>query len=257
MDSLNNKVVCITGASSGIGAACATEFARLGCALLLVARRKDRLEALERELRSRDGTRVRTMVLDVRERQSVKQGFASLEPPWENIDILVNNAGLSRGLAPLHEGSIEDWEEMIDTNVKGLLYVSRAVLPGMVRRNSGHIINIGSISGHQTYPGGNVYSASKFAVVGLTRSLKMDLLGTAVRVSSVEPGLVQTEFSTVRFRWDTGRAATVYSSYTPLQPADVAEIVAFCATRPPHVNLFEVSVLPTDQASVSMVHKSS
>jgi NADP-dependent 3-hydroxy acid dehydrogenase YdfG len=257
MESLKNKIVCITGASSGIGAACAVEFARLGCSLLLVARRKERLETLARELESHNGVNVKTMLLDIRKQEKVKQEFDALGPHWERIDILVNNAGLSRGLAPLHEGSIEDWEEMIDTNFKGLLYVSRAVLPGMVKRNSGHIINIGSISGHQTYPGGNVYSASKFAVVGLTRGLKMDLLGTAVRVTGVDPGLVETEFSEVRFRGDRDRAAKVYTSYTPLQPSDVAEVIVFCATRPPHVNLFEVCVLPTDQASVSMVHKSS
>jgi len=225
--------------------------------LLLAARRTDRLETLARKLSSENGVQIRTMKLDVRNRKDVEREFSALEPPWCDIDILVNNAGLSRGLAPLHEGSVQDWEEMIDTNVKGLLYVSRVVLASMVKRNSGHIINIGSISGHQTYPGGNVYSASKFAVVGLTRSLKMDLLGTAVRVSSVEPGLVQTEFSEVRFRGDTARAAKVYNGFTPLQPSDVAEVVVFCATRPPHVNVFEVSVLPTDQASVTMVYKSS
>jgi len=160
-------------------------------------------------------------------------------------------------LSKLHEGSVQDWEEMIDTNVKALLYVSRSVLPGMVARNEGHVINIGSISGHQTYPGGNVYSASKFAIVGLTRSLKMDLLGTRIRVTNVEPGLVRTEFSEVRFRGDTDRAEKVYEGYTPLEPADVADVVLFCATRPAHVNLLEVTVLPTDQASATMVHKTS
>jgi serine 3-dehydrogenase len=152
---------------------------------------------------------------------------------------------------------VQDWEEMIDTNVKGLLYVSRAVLPGMVSRNRGHIINIGSIAGHQTYPGGNVYSASKFAIVGLTRSLKMDLLGTPIRVTNVEPGLVRTEFSEVRFRGDTERAQKVYEGYKPLEPEDIADIVLFCATRPEHVNLLEVLVVPTDQASATMVHKTS
>jgi NADP-dependent 3-hydroxy acid dehydrogenase YdfG len=257
MTSLKNAIVCITGASSGIGAACATEFARQGSNLILLARRRELLESLATGLYSQHSVNVRTIAVDLRNQKEVQHAFDSLDSAWSAIDILVNNAGLSRGLAPLHEGSIEDWEEMIDTNFKGLLYVSKAILPAMVRRNKGHIINIGSISGHQTYPGGNVYSASKFAVVGLTRSLKMDLLGTAIRVSSVEPGLVQTDFSKVRFRGDRERAAKVYSGYTPLRPEDVAEVVVFCATRPSHVNVFEVSVLPTDQASVTMVNRTS
>ncbi len=254
---MKGRIVCITGASSGIGAACAEEFARAGASLLLSARRKDRLDKLAARLKSEYGSPVRTLCFDVREREKVEQAFSGLENDWRHIDILLNNAGLSRGLSKLHEGSIQDWEEMIDTNVKGLLYVTRSVLPGMVSRNKGHIINIGSIAGHQTYPGGNVYSASKFAIVGLTRSLKMDLLGTPIRVTNVEPGLVRTEFSAVRFRGDTDRAEKVYQGYKPLEPADVAEIVLFCATRPAHVNLLEVLVVPTDQASATMVHKTS
>jgi serine 3-dehydrogenase len=257
MESLKDKVVCITGASSGIGAECARQFAQLGSRLILMARRKDRLDTLAADIFMNHGVRVRPVMLDVRDKDQVEGAFAGLDREWSEIDVLVNNAGLSRGLAPLHEGAILDWEEMIDTNLKGLLYVSRAVLPGMVKKNRGHIINIGSIAGHQTYPGGNVYSASKFAVVGLTRALKMDLLGTAVRVSNVEPGLVQTEFSAVRFRGDQTRAEKVYTGYTPLHPSDVAEVVVFCATRPPHVNILELSVVPTDQASVTMVHKTS
>jgi len=257
MSSLRGSIVCITGASSGIGAACAEEFARAGASLLLVARRKDRLDVLAGRLKSEYSVPVHTLCIDVRDCEMVEHGFSSLGTDWKQIEILLNNAGLSRGLSKLHEGSIQDWEEMIDTNVKGLLYVSRSVLPGMVSRNRGHIINIGSIAGHQTYPGGNVYSASKFAVVGLTRSLKMDLLGTPIRVTNVEPGLVRTEFSEVRFRGDFDRAAKIYEGYKPLEPADVAEIVLFCATRPAHVNLLEVLVVPTDQASATMVHKSS
>lgn len=255
MQSLKNKVVCITGASSGIGAACASEFAKHGSALLLAARRKDRLETLAAGLASQHGIRIHTVKLDIRNQKQVEQVFSSLPADWQTIDILVNNAGLTRGLTTFHEGSIQDWEEIIDTNVKGLLYVTRAVLPGMVSRNSGHIINIGSIAGHQTYPKGNVYCASKFAVTGLTRGLKMDLLGTPVRVSSVDPGLVETEFSEVRFRGDKEQAAKTYAGLTPLRPEDVAEIVVFCATRPSHVNIGEVIVTPTDQASVSMVHR--
>lgn len=257
MHSLKNLLVCITGASSGIGAACATEFARHGSSLILLGRRKERLVRLASQLQSEFETKTKVVALDVRNAKEVEHTFVGLAPPWNEIDILVNNAGLSRGLAPLHKGSLQDWEEMIDTNIKGLLYVSRTVLPGMVERNRGHIINIGSIAGHQTYPGGNVYAASKFAIVGLTRGIKMDLLGTRVRVSNVEPGLVKTEFSEVRFRGDTERAERVYQGFTPLQPEDVAEVVVFCASRPPHVNILEVSVLPNDQASVNLVNKTA
>jgi serine 3-dehydrogenase len=255
MYSLKDKIVCVTGASSGIGSACAREFARAGASVLLVARRKDRLDDLARQLQAEFNVRVTTLGVDLRNRKSVENAFGSLSPDWQEIDILLNNAGLSRGLSKLHEGSVEDWEEMIDTNIKALLYVSRVVIPGMVSRNRGHIMNIGSVSGHQTYPGGNVYSASKFAIVGLTRSLKMDLHGTPIRVTNVEPGLVRTEFSEVRFRGDTARAEKVYEGYKPLEPSDVAEVVVFCATRPPHVNMLEVLVLPTDQSSATMVHK--
>jgi serine 3-dehydrogenase len=254
MLSLKDKTVCITGASSGIGAACADAFGALGCKLILVARRRTRLDEMEKRFSSEEIS-VFTGELDVRKQTAVEVFFDALPPEWKQIDLLVNNAGLSRGLAKLHEGNIEDWEEMIDTNVKGLLYVTRAVLPGMVTRNSGHIINIGSIAGHQTYPGGNVYSASKFAVTGITRSLQMDLLGTAVRVSTVDPGLVETEFAQVRFRGDKTRAAKTYTGMKPLAPQDVAEAVLFCATRPPHVNIGEVVLTSTDQASVTMVHR--
>ncbi len=255
MTSLKGRIVCITGATAGIGAACANEFARHGCHLLLAARRRNRLDELSISLSEQNNIKVHTIALDVRDNEAVTKAFAALPDEWRAIDILVNNAGLARGLAKLHEGSVTDWDEMIDTNVKGLLYVTRAVLPQMIERNSGHVINIGSIAGHQTYPMGNVYSASKFAVVGITRGLRMDVLGTAVRVSSVDPGLVETEFSKVRFRGDTERASKTYMNMTPLTPKDVAEAVIFCATRPAHVNIGEISVYPTDQASVTMVHR--
>jgi 3-hydroxy acid dehydrogenase / malonic semialdehyde reductase len=255
MEKLTDKIVCITGASSGIGKACAIEFAKLRCNLLLMARRKDRIEELAQRLVTDFHIQVCTRQLDVRSNAEVQRTFSSLPPEWKKIDILLNNAGLSRGLDKLHEGKIQDWEEMLDTNVKGLLFVTRAVLPGMVERNSGHIINIGSIAGHQTYPMGNVYCASKFAVTALTRGLKMDLLGTAIRVSSVDPGLVETEFSKVRFHGDVERASKAYAGMTPLRPEDIAEIVLFCATRPAHVNIGELLVTPTDQATVSMVHR--
>ncbi len=255
MESVKDKIVCITGASSGIGAACAEVFAREGSALILTARRVERLENIAKALRDRYRVSVHTVRLDVTHQKEVEQVFASLPAEWQAIDILVNNAGLSRGLDKVQEADIQDWEEMIDTNVKGLLYVSRTVLPGMVQRNRGHIINIGSIAGRQLYPGGNVYCASKFAVRAINQGMKMDLLGTPIRVSSVDPGLVETEFSEVRFHGDRGRAAKVYENTRPLHGDDVAEAVLFCATRPQHVNILEVVILPTAQASVRDVHK--
>ena len=257
MENLKGKIVCVTGASSGIGMATARAFAVLGSDLLLMARRMERVVGLADKLSHEFHVRTLALELDVRDNAAVDKLFSSLPSSWKAIDILVNNAGLSRGLDKLQDGKIQDWDEMIDTNVKGLLYVTRAVLPGMVGRNAGHVINIGSIAGHQTYPMGNVYCTSKFAVTGLSRGLKMDLLGTAVRVTSVDPGLVETEFSRVRFRGDTERASKAYAGMTPLMPEDIAEIVVFCATRPAHVNIGELLVTPTDQASVSMVHRRS
>ncbi len=256
MEDLRKKIVCITGASSGIGEACAVEFAKLGCTLILSARRIDRIERLAESLRENQSAKVFTGKLDVREPSAVERFFRDLPAEWRAIDILLNNAGLSRGLDKLHEGKLSDWEEMLDTNVKGLLYVSRAVVPGMVERNRGHIINIGSIAGHQVYPGGNVYCASKHAVKALTEGLKMDLQGTAVRVSSIDPGLVETEFSVVRFHGDETRAAKTYENIKPLTGTDIAEIAVFCATRPHHVNILQTIVLPTAQASVHHVHRS-
>ncbi len=255
MESMKDKIVCITGASSGIGAACAETFAREGSALILSARRLQRLQNIAQTLRERYRVKIHTVRLDVTRQKDVENVFASLPAEWEAIDILVNNAGLSRGLDKLQEGKIQDWEEMIDTNVKGLLYVSRTVLPGMVKRNRGHVINIGSIAGRAVYPGGNVYCASKFAVHALNEGMKMDLLGTPIRVSSVDPGLVETEFSEVRFRGDKERAGKTYANMLPLHGDDVADAVLFCATRPAHVNILEVVVLPTAQASVRDVHR--
>jgi 3-hydroxy acid dehydrogenase / malonic semialdehyde reductase len=257
MVQLKDKIVCITGASSGIGAACAREFARHGAALLLSARRKERLTALAARLSAEHRVRTHVVPLDVTRQKDVERTFQTLPPEWKDIDILVNNAGLSRGLDKLHEGKIQDWEEMIDTNVKGLLYVSRAVVPRMVERKSGHIINLGSIAGHQVYPGGNVYCASKYAVAAISQGLKMDLLGTGVRVCSVDPGLVETEFSEVRFRGDRTRAAKTYANMRPLRPEDIADIIVFCATRPLHVDISNVVVMPTDQASVHHVFRTS
>ncbi len=191
----------------------------------------------------------------MRDQPAVAAAIAGLPPEWTEIDVLVNNAGLSRGLDKLHEGLLSDWEEMIDTNVKGLLYVSRAVIPGMVARGRGHVINIGSIAGHDVYPGGNVYCATKFAVNALSRGLRMDLVATPVRVSTVDPGMVETEFSRVRFHGDDERASKVYQGIAALSPEDVAEAVLFCATRPPHVSIAEMIVMPTAQASTMLAHR--
>jgi serine 3-dehydrogenase len=254
MVSIQGQTVLITGASSGIGAACAQVFAEAGTRLILTARRLDRLEKLAADLEQQFGGSVQSLTLDVCDRAQVTATLANL-PQGGRVDILINNAGLSRGLDKLHKGHLEDWEEMIDTNIKGLLYVTRALLPGMISRGQGHVINIGSIAGHQAYPNGNVYCATKAAVRTLSQGLKMDLLGTPIRVSCIDPGLVETEFSQVRFRGDRERAAQVYQGLTPLTAPDVAETVLFCATRPAHVNISELLVVCTDQASATMVHR--
>ena len=254
---LSGKRVLITGASSGIGAACAVAFAREGCRLMLAARRKDRLDVLAEELREAFSAKVMTGVLDVRDRSAVDGWVEDLAEDWREIDILVNNAGLARGVAPVHEGEVSDWEEMIDTNVKGLLYVTRAVLPGMVARGRGHVINIGSVAGHEVYPGGNVYCATKHAVAALSRSMGIDTLGTGVRVSSVDPGMVETEFSLVRFHGDAERANAVYTGFEALSPEDVAGAVVFCATRPAHANVREMILMPSAQAAAVHAHRKS
>lgn len=254
MISIQDRIVLITGASSGIGEACARVFAQAGAKLILVARRKERLEQLADEL-SKDGSRVYVVALDVCDRTSVESALSTLPEPWSAIDILINNAGLSRGLNKFQEGDFQDWEEMIDTNIKGLLYLTRCIVPGMISRGGGHIINLGSTAGHQTYPNGNVYCATKAAVRVISEGLKQDLLGTPVRVSSVDPGLVETEFSQVRFRGDSDRAAKVYQGLTPLTPADVADVILFCATRPLHVNISEVLLMPTDQAGSMLFNR--
>ncbi len=255
MTSLEKKIVLITGASSGIGLACAHAFAQQGARLILTARRKQKLDALAKELKQEHGTESCVFELDVRNQSAVQTTLHNLPTEWQEIEVLVNNAGLSRGLNKLHEGKIQDWEEMIDTNIKGLLYATHQVLPGMVARGRGMIINIGSIAGHEVYVGGNVYCATKHAVDAITRGLRWDLVDTPIRVCTVDPGLVETEFSMVRFRGDEQRAKTVYQNITPLRPEDIAEMVVFCATRPAHVEVAEMIVLPTSQASASLVHR--
>ncbi|KYC41812.1 NAD(P)-dependent oxidoreductase [Scytonema hofmannii PCC 7110] len=255
MLSLENQIVLITGASSGIGAACAKFFAGAGAKLILAARRFDRLQQLVEELNKNFATEIYSLQLDVRDLAVVESVISELPPPWSDIDILINNAGLSRGLEKFHEANIQDWEEMIDTNIKGLLYLTRFVVPGMVSRDRGHVVNIGSIAGHQTYPNGNVYCGTKAAVKAITEGLKQDLLGTSIRVTSVDPGMVETEFSEVRFHGDTERAKKVYQGVTPLTPDDVADVILFCVTRPAHVNINEVILMPVDQASATLIDR--
>ena len=223
--------------------------------MLVAARRLDRLAALQEELLDLGAPAARAEQLDVRDAEAVARLVQDLPEEWQEVEVLVNNAGLSRGLSPLHEGLLDDWNEMIDTNVKGLLHVNRAVVPLMVRRGRGTVVHIGSIAGHEVYPGGNVYCGTKHAVRGITGALRLDLLGSGVRVCSVDPGMVETEFSEVRFHGDRERAAAVYRGTTALSAQDVAEVVYFAASRPDHVDLAEVLLLPTDQASATSVHR--
>jgi len=249
MRSLKGKIVFITGASSGIGESCARAFAGEGARLLLAARRKSRLDELAPQLLAAGSEAVHSFGLDVRDQPKVEASIAALPSEWQAIDVLINNAGLSRGLDKLYEGHPEDWDEMIDTNVKGLLYVTRAVVPGMVERGSGHVVNMGSTAGEITYPKGAVYCASKAAERAINDGLRQDLLGTPVRVTSVDPGMVQTPFSEVRFRGDTERAAKVYEGVTPLTPEDIADAILWAVTRPAHVNIARIVMTPVDQAN--------
>jgi NADP-dependent 3-hydroxy acid dehydrogenase YdfG len=249
MPKLNGKIVFITGASSGIGEASAFAFAAEGARLLLAARRVERFKELSPKLKEAGAQDVHTFSLDVRNAGQVAARLDTLPEAWKAIDILVNNAGLSRGLDKLHQGRLDDWDEMIDTNVKGLLYVTRAVVPGMVERGRGHVVNLGSTAGEIAYPGGAVYCGSKAAEHAINDGLRQDLLGTPVRVTSIDPGMVETEFSEVRFRGDTERAAKVYQGLTPLQPADVADAIVWAVTRPAHVNVARVLLTSIDQAN--------
>ena len=243
------KTVFITGASAGIGFACAEVFAREKYNLLLASRRVDRLHNMANDLQARYGVQVHTMGLDVRDQGLVEKAMAELPEQWKKIDVLINNAGLSQGLDPIQQGDTGDWDRMIDTNIKGLLYVSRIVSADMVARKSGHIINLGSIAGKEVYPNGNVYCATKHAVDALTKAMRIDLLPHNIKVSSVDPGAVETEFSIVRFKGDEERAKKVYDGFTPLSAEDVAEAIWFVASRPAHVNVNDLLLMPTAQAS--------
>jgi NADP-dependent 3-hydroxy acid dehydrogenase YdfG len=255
--SLKGKIVFITGASAGIGAATALAFAAEGGRLLLAARRAGKLAEVASAALERGAEAVHTISLDVRDRQAVQQALAALPPEWTEIDILVNNAGLSRGLEKLYQGSVEDWEEMIDTNVKGLLYMTRAVVPGMVERGRGHVVNLGSTAGELTYPGGAVYCATKSAERAINDGLRQDLLGTPIRVTTVDPGMVETDFSLVRFHGDQKRAAKVYQGVHALAPEDVAEVIVWAANRPEHVNIARVLLTPVQQANSLLFHRAS
>lgn len=247
--SLKGKIVFVTGASAGIGAATALAFAAEGARLLLAARRAGKLAEVASRALALGAHAVHSIDLDVRDHRAVQQAIDELPPEWAEIDILVNNAGLSRGLEKLYMGKIQDWEEMIDTNVKGLLYVTRAVVPGMVVRNRGHVISLGSTAGELTYPNGAVYCATKAAERSINDGLRQDVLGTHVRVTSVDPGMVETEFSTVRFHGDADRAAKVYKGIKPLTAEDVAEVIVWAAGRPAHVNIARVLLTPVQQAN--------
>lgn len=253
MERLKNKIVFITGASSGIGKACAEAFASEKANLILAARRIDRIQKLAENLREKYGIKIKAIKLDVRDLNAVKVAVESFGNEWEKIDILINDAGLARGFNKIYEGVIDSWEEMIDTNIKGLLYVSRHVLPGMVERKRGHIINIGSTAGHEVYPNGNVYCASKFAVNALTKGIRMDCLEHQIKVTTIDPGMVETEFSIVRFSGDKARATKVYEGLTPLSAEDIADAVLYCATRPEHVNINEMILTPLAQATSTQV----
>ena len=255
MPSIAGSTVLITGASSGIGRATALAFAAEGARILVCARREDALRELEPDLKRAGAPAVHIFPLDVRDRESVEKTLANLPPEWKNIDILVNNAGLSRGFVKVWDDDPNDWQEMMDTNVLGLLYVTRAVVPGMIARGKGHVISLGSIAGHMTYPNGAVYCASKAAEKSISEGLKIDLLGTPIRVTSVDPGMVETEFSTVRFHGDQKRADKVYERIDPLHGEDIADAIVWAATRPPKVNIHSIVLTPIDQVNPYLYHR--
>ncbi len=250
-----NPIAMITGASAGIGRATAILLAKNDYDIIATGRRNDRLESLEEEIRSRTRADVMTLAFDIRNPGAVKEAYHRLSGKWTGVDVLVNNAGLAAGLSRIHEGDPEDWEQMIDTNLRGLLYITRLVSPGMADRKQGHIINIGSIAGKEAYEKGNVYNATKFAVDGLTRAMRLDLVEYGIRVTAIHPGAVETEFSMVRFRGDQEQADKVYEGFTPLYAEDVAEAILFAVTRPPHVNVDDMLIMSTAQASASRIYR--
>ena len=251
----NSKTVLITGATSGIGLACAYRFAHEGNRVIITGRRVGRLNKLENELIEKYDVDVLSLNFDVRNKEEVFNNISSLPDGWKDIDILINNAGLAVGFNTIQEGDIDDWERMIDTNIKGLLYVTRAVLPGMVSRKRGHVINIGSIAGKEVYPNGNVYCATKHAVDALTKAIRIDTVEAGIKVTQISPGAVETEFSVVRFNGNKEKADNVYKGYEPLHPEDVADSVYYVTTLPPHVNINDLLIMPTAQANALIFHK--
>lgn len=252
---MNSKIALITGATSGIGAACARTFAQQGYNLVLVARRTALLHDITKELQDTHQIEVKSLVADVREKQSITETLESLPEAWKKVDVLINNAGLSQGLDPIDKGDAEDWDTMIDTNVKGLLYVTKVVSNWMISHKTGHIVNIGSIAGKEVYPNGNVYCATKHAVDALNKGMRMDLLPHGIKVTAINPGMVETEFSIVRFKGDEQRAKSVYEGLEPLMAQDIADAIWFAASRPAHVNINDMLIMPTAQASASLTYK--
>jgi len=251
---VKDRMVFITGASSGIGKACAEQFANLGANLIITARRSDRLNVTATQLSSKYGIKCIPIKLDVRDNEQVETVFKTLEKEHIDVDILINNAGLALSTDKLQEGKVSNWDTMIDTNLKGLLYVTKAALPSMLKKNCGHIINIGSVAGHGCYPSGNVYCATKYAVRAISQSLRLDLFGTKIRVSQVDPGAVETEFSEIRWN-DKEKAKKLYQGFTPLIAEDIADAVIYCATRPLHMNVAELIVFPQAQASLTDIYR--
>ncbi len=249
------KTAFITGATSGFGKATAQEFSRKGYRLILTGRRKDRLETLQKELKDTDGTEVLTLNFDLQNRKDVAEAVGSLPEKWQDIDILINNAGLAVGKSFIENGELDDWERMMDTNVKGLLYITRALLPLIKTSDQGHIVNIGSIAGTEVYPGGNVYCASKHAVNALTKALRIELLAHHIRVSQIRPGMAETEFSMVRFKGDETKAADAYKGYEPLMAKDIARAVSFVVESPVHVCINDLEITPTAQANSYLIEK--
>lgn len=248
------KIVFVTGATAGFGKAIAEIFSKNGCDVIINGRRKERLDELEKELRN-NGADVLQLPFDVRDKEAVKQAVDSLSGKWQNINILVNNAGLAQGLNLIQDGEIEDWDTMIDTNVKGLLYVSRSVMPLLIKTGNAHVFNIGSIAGKEVYPKGNVYCASKHAVDAITKAMRIDMLEHGIKVTGISPGAAETEFSLVRYKGDAEKAKNVYNGFTPLYAQDIAEIVYFAATRPAHVCMNDIVITPTAQANAMYIHK--
>jgi len=250
------SIALITGATAGFGRATAETLARNDFDVIITGRRADKLESLEEEIRTKTGADVLSLTFDIRDREAVKKAKDQLVGKWEEVDLLVNNAGLAAGLSHIHEGLVDDWEQMIDTNIKGLLYITRQISPGMVKRGKGHIVNIGSIAGKESYEKGNVYNATKFAVDGLTQAMRIDLVEHGIKVSAINPGAAETEFSLVRFKEDQKEADKVYEGFTPLYAEDIAETVLFVVTRPPHVNIDDLLIMPSSQARSRKIHRS-